>query len=110
MERAGFEVRTTAEGIRHIRTETGALLPALLTLPIERSWAGLRPMTPDGLPVLSRDPDVAGLAYATGHGRNGILLGPLSGEIACDLVIHGETRWPIASYSIGRFSSESRGE
>jgi glycine oxidase len=110
MERAGFEVRTTAEGIRHIRTETGALLPALLTLPIERSWAGLRPMTPDGLPVLSRDPDVAGLVYATGHGRNGILLGPLSGEIASDLVLHGETRWPIAPYSIDRFSSGARRE
>ncbi|MBI1723629.1 MAG: glycine oxidase ThiO [Gemmatimonadetes bacterium] len=105
MERAGFEKATTGDGIRHIRTETGALLPALLTQAIRKTWSGLRPMTPDGLPIIGRDPDVAGLIYATGHGRNGILLGPLTGEIVRDLVVQGETSWPIAPYSISRFSS-----
>lgn len=105
MEQVGFEKATTADGIRHIRTETGALLPALLTQAIRKTWSGLRPMTPDGLPIIGRDPDVAGLFYATGHGRNGILLGPLTGEIVRDLVVQGETSWPIEPYSISRFSS-----
>lgn len=105
MERAGFDKTTTAEGIRHVRTETGAVLPALLSLPILRSWAGLRPMTPDGLPIIGPDPDVQGLVYATGHGRNGILMGPLTGEIAAELVLRGETTWPIAPYGVTRFET-----
>lgn len=105
MEHAGFEKATTAEGIHHIRTETGALLPALLTYPILKTWAGLRPMSPDGRPILGFDPEVGGLVYATGHGRNGILLGPLTGEIVRDLVVQGETPWPIGPYAITRFQT-----
>jgi glycine oxidase len=104
MEQAGFDKSTTAEGIRHIRTETGALLPALLTQAIRRTWAGLRPMTPDHRPIIGRDPDVEGLYYATGHGRNGILMGPITGEIIRDLVVRGETSRPIQPYRVDRFS------
>jgi glycine oxidase len=107
MERAGFEVRTTAEGIQHIRTETGALLPALLTQAIRRTWAGLRPMTPDHHPIIGADPEVSGLFYATGHGRNGILLGPITGEIIRDLVVRGETHRDLAPYSVMRFERAS---
>lgn len=104
MERAGFDKATTAEGIRHIRTETGSLLPALLTQAIRHTWSGLRPMTPDHRPIIGRDPDVQGLFYATGHGRNGILLGPITGEIIADLVVRGETAWPLEPYAVDRFS------
>jgi len=103
MEQAGFAPETTAEGIAHIRTATGMLFPPLLTYPIVRTWAGLRPVTPDGRPIIGRDPDVAGLVYACGHGRNGILLGPLTGEIVRDLVVTGETRWDLAPYAVSRF-------
>jgi glycine oxidase len=108
MEHAGFEKATTAEGIRHIRTETGVLLPTLLTQAIRRTWAGFRPMTPDGLPILGLDPEVRGLIYATGHGRNGILLGPITGEIVRDLVVRGETAWNLEPYAIGRFTTHAR--
>jgi glycine oxidase len=103
MEHAGFEPRTTAEGIEHIRLTTGRMLPALLTWPILRTWAGLRPLTTDGLPIISTDPDCAGLVYACGHGRNGILLGPLTGEVVRDLVVRGETGHEIGAYSVMRF-------
>ena len=43
---------------------------------IAETWSGLRPGTPDGLPLVGADPEVAGLFYATGHFRNGILMGP----------------------------------
>jgi len=107
MEKAGFEPRTTAEGIEHIRTTTGRILPALLTWPIMRTWAGLRPLTSDGLPIIGMDPDVAGLVYACGHGRNGILLGPLTGDVVRDLITRGETPHDISAYRVQRFASPS---
>lgn len=105
MERVGYDKATTPEGLEHIRRETSAILPALGRTPFTRTWAGLRPMTPDGLPILGYDPNVAGLLYATGHGRNGMLLGPLTGEIVRDLVVQGETRCDISAYSIQRFGA-----
>jgi glycine oxidase len=103
MERVGFEKGTTDEGLGTIRRETSAILPALAKTPFARTWSGLRPMSPDGLPILGFDPDVDGLIYATGHGRNGMLLAPISGEIVRDLVVRGETSWDIKAYSIQRF-------
>jgi len=103
MERSGYDAVTTAEGIGHIREITGRILPPLLTWPILRTWSGLRPLTPDGRPILGPDPDVEGLIYATGHGRQGIVLGPLTGEIVRDLVA-GECRWDLEPFSVSRFA------
>ena len=105
MEWAGFEPHTTAEGIEHIRVTTGRILPALLTWPILRTWAGLRPLTSDGLPIIGPDPEVEGLIYACGHGRNGILLGPLTGEVVRDLIIRGETPHDLSAYDVQRFGT-----
>ena len=104
MERAGFDPNTTADGIASLRAAAGAIAPDLASVPPLEAWAGLRPMTPDGMPIIGRDPDLEGLVYATGHGRNGILLGPLSGEIAADLALGAETRFDAGSYGIGRFA------
>ena len=106
MERVGFDRSTTPEGLTHIRAETSRLLPALRAAPQARTWAGFRPMTPDHRPVLGMDPDVGGLVYDTGHGRNGILLGPLCGRIVRDLIVQGETRWDLAPYLVDRFAKE----
>lgn len=81
MEHTGFDCRVTDAGLATIRAGAARLLPALATAPFERSWAGLRPVTPDGRPIISPDPQVTGLWYAVGHGRNGILLAALTGEI-----------------------------
>ena len=55
--------------------------PALAGATPLRTWAGLRPGTPDGRPIIGADPDVPNLWYATGHGRNGILLAAVTGEL-----------------------------
>src|SRR5438876_374949 len=73
MERADYDSRVTNEGLAQIFRGAVRLLPALITQPVQRMWAGLRPATPDGRPILGRDPEVERLWYATGHGRNGIL-------------------------------------
>ena len=103
MEHAGFAKDTTPDGLGQIFTGTAALLPAIASQRIHRSWAGLRPVTPDGRPLIGADPEVAGLWYATGHGRKGILLGPLTGEIIRDLVLDGATGWDISSCAVTRF-------
>src|SRR5205823_91185 len=79
------------------------LLPALLSEAVQRVWAGLRPATSDGRPILGRDPDVEGLWYATGHGRNGILLAALTGEIIADLLTTGATDVDIGPLGVDRF-------
>ena len=103
MEQAGFAKDTTPGGLAQIFTGTAALLPSVAAQRIHRSWAGLRPITPDGRPLIGPDPDVGRLWYATGHGRKGILLGPLTGEIVRDLVLDGRTSWDIGACAVTRF-------
>jgi glycine oxidase len=103
MEHAGFDATTTASGIAHIRDVAEQLCPAIASAPTTRAWAGLRPVTPDGRPILGADPDVTGLWYATGHGRNGILLAGITGEIIGDLLATGQTDMDIGALSVARF-------
>ncbi len=109
MEHAGFDCRTTNEGLAQIFRGAVRLLPALMTQAVQRMWAGLRPATPDGRPVISRDPDVDRLWYATGHGRNGILLAALTGEIIADLLTTGETDMDIAPLQAQRLTAKVDG-
>ena len=101
MERVGFDSRVTAAGIAEIVAGAARLLPTL-TRPT-RTWAGLRPVTPDGRPIVGADPETRGLWYATGHGRNGILLAALTGDVIADLLTTGATDVEIAPLAITRF-------
>jgi len=103
MERAGYDSRVTNEGLAQIFRGAVRLLPALITQPVQRMWAGLRPATPDGRPILGRDPEVERLWYATGHGRNGILLAALTGDIIVELLAGGAPDIDITSLSVNRF-------
>ena len=105
MERAGYSAPVTNEGLAQIFRGAVRLLPTLLTQAVTRTWAGLRPVTPDGRPILGRDPDVAGLWYATGHGRNGILLAALTGAIIAELLTTGETEVDISALRVDRFKT-----
>lgn len=86
MEHAGFSAEVTESGIESIRQRAERLVPALQAAKILRAWAGLRPGTPDGRPIVGREPDLQGLWYATGHGRNGILFAGVTGQIIRDLM------------------------
>ena len=65
------------------------IAPALESLTVVDSWAGFRPRAKDGLPVLGPTRHVAGLFYATGHYRNGILLAPITGELIAEAILFG---------------------
>jgi glycine oxidase len=80
-EPSGFDAQHTAEGALQVRQLAAAILPSLEKAPMLSTWAGLRPMSPDGLPLIGADPDVPSVVYACGHSRNGILLAPLTGAI-----------------------------
>ena len=86
-ERVGFAKCVTAGGISTILRNALEISPAISTLPIVDTWAGLRPMSADGLPVLGRCDEIDGLFYATGHYRNGILLAPLTGELVSKAIV-----------------------
>jgi glycine oxidase len=82
----------TEEGARSIAAHAAELAPAVASLEVVDSWAGLRPRASDGLPVLGESADVRGLFHAAGFYRNGILLAPAAGEIVADLVTGRATR------------------
>jgi glycine oxidase len=87
-----YDCRVTEEGARAIAAHAAELAPAVATLEVADSWAGLRPRARDGMPVLGESADVRGLFYAAGFYRNGILLAPAAGEIIADLVTNRATR------------------
>jgi glycine oxidase len=87
MEEVGFDERTTAAGVRELLDAACALIPSVRDAEFLGARAGLRPATPDGLPIIGRSAAVPGLVYATGHFRNGVLLAPLTAMLVADLVL-----------------------
>lgn len=80
-EQTGFDARHTPEGVARIRALAAAILPSLGSASMLSTWAGLRPMTRDGLPIVGPDAHVPSVIYNCGHGRNGILLAPLTAAL-----------------------------
>ena len=102
MEDVGFRSRTTKEGVAWLRRISGTLVPALKSGPIVREWAGLRPGTPDGLPVMGSVPGWANVSLATGHFRSGVLLAPVTGMLMAEQVLQGRCG-QLEPFSISRF-------
>lgn len=105
VEAAGFDERVTALGLHDLLRPALAAAPGLGGFTVTESWAGLRPGTPDGLPVLGATP-VEGFMLATGHYRNGILLAPATARSIAD-AIEGGAGDALDPFSIGRFGTEA---
>lgn len=101
VEEAGFDKHNTVGGVEDLLAFTRGLFPGLAQARLETFWAGLRPGTPDGLPILGRIPDWPVLA-ATGHHRNGILLAPWTAREVTRLALY-EDEEEIAGFSPRRF-------
>lgn len=104
VERVGFDGTPTLEGVAGLCEAVRAMAPGLMAAPFDRAWAGLRPRLSDGLPAIGRFADIPNLYVATGHYRNGILLGPLTGELIADLVVGKEPPLSLGPFSPGRFA------
>lgn len=105
MEYAGFRPVVTASGQASIAAGVAALSSALAGVTTRRAWAGLRPMTPDGLPILGREPKLEGLWYATGHGRHGILLAGLTGLLIRQVIAGESPAEDLGAFAPERFWS-----
>jgi glycine oxidase len=103
MEHVGFDPATTSAGVQGLRAAAATLCPALGGATQTRAWAGLRPVTPDLLPIIGRDPDQPSLIYACGHSRNGVLMAPLTGDCVAALLSGDTPTVDISMFSIERF-------
>ncbi len=102
-EDAGFNKSVTLDGMERILRAVRAMVPSIASIPFREAWAGLRPATDDLLPVLGPSPTVAGVLYAAGHFRSGILLSALTGEVIADLVKGRTPAIDLAPFSPARF-------
>jgi glycine oxidase len=100
-EHAGFARETTAAGLEALAARAARLCPSLESAPRSDHWAGLRPASSDGLPFIGSTA-VAGLHVATGHFRNGIVLGPLTAAIVVALVTEAAPPVDIRPLAIDR--------
>jgi glycine oxidase len=103
VEHAGFDLTVHPAAIEGLRQAAVRLCPPLADARVVRTWAGIRPATPDMLPIIGADPDAAQLIYACGHSKNGILLAPATAVAVADLVQGLESRLDVRGFSIGRF-------
>jgi glycine oxidase len=103
MESVGFDSTTTVEGLARIRSASEEIAPALSVMPMQSSWAGLRPVTPDLLPILGPDPEAPNIIYACGHSRNGILLAPLTGDVVAAMLVGEPVLHDLSQFRPERF-------
>lgn len=101
-EQAGFDDGPSPAARRAILANALEGLPFLMNAQVVRQTACLRPVTRDGLPLLGVVPGKGGVVVATGAGRKGILLGPLMGRIAAELVVERHTSYDLSPLAPGR--------
>lgn len=104
IEDVGFRNTTSARGIAGLKRMAASLVPALRSASVAETWAGLRPGSPDGMPVIGRMPGRDNVYVATGHFRNGILLAPITGALVCEMVLSGKADRRLRPFSPERFS------
>ena len=103
VEEAGFNERTTVAGIRDLLDAASDLVPEIWQAGFTAARVGLRPATPDHMPVIGRSIKNPGVVFATGHFRNGILLAPFTAKAVADLVLENTEDPLLAAASPRRF-------
>lgn len=98
LEHVGFDCSTTQEAISALRQEACDMVPSLADLTVEHHWAGLRPGSPQGIPLISAHPGIDGLFVNAGHFRNGIASSIASCQLLRDLVAQRRSEFDPAPY------------
>jgi len=103
VEDVGFDKSVDTSTIQYLHKAAATYLPELATAAHTQSWAGLRPGTPDDLPIIGPT-ETHGVFIASGHFRNGILLAPITAQIVADLLEDRRSQLNISAFSPARFS------
>jgi len=103
-EEAGFDKRTVPETIEKLRQAAIELVPCLADARSLEAWAGLRPGTPDGLPILGGTP-TPGYFVATGHFRDGILLAPVTARVMGQVIAGERPEMDLSNSYSDRFAN-----
>ncbi len=100
---SGFNVTTTAVGIREVLDEALRVAPGLANAKLLEVRVGMRPYTKDRMPVLGEVPGVDGVLLATGHGSTGLQLGPLSGKLVAAMALEEKIQVDLSPFTVARF-------
>ncbi len=103
-EDAGFVKQNTTEGIAGLLEFAKSLVPSLAQAEVVRTWAGLRPGTPDELPMIGAVPGFVNLFLGAGHFRAGLQMSPATGTILADLMLGETPAISLDGLSVDRFS------
>ena len=104
MEFSGFNLTPRPERLEMLVTGAGKYFPEIRTAPVRSRWCHLRPMTPDGLPIIGQVPGTENAWIATGHGMLGITQGPATGRLLAEWILHGTPSIDLTATSAERFS------
>ena len=88
VEHCGFDKNTSIETKEKLVAFATNLFPALKYFPVINHWAGLRPGTKQGIPYISKHPEIKNLSINAGHFRNGLAMGPASAKLMVDLIMN----------------------
>jgi glycine oxidase len=102
VEEAGYDKRTDVYTIQRLHQAAIRMVPALAQARMLEAWAGLRPGTPDALPILGATA-TPGYFVATGHFRDGILLAPITARLMAQVITGIKTDHDISAFSPARF-------
>jgi D-amino-acid dehydrogenase len=102
---AGFDARLTAGGVHEALSEALRVAPGLANATLHEMRVGLRPASPDGLPMLGRVPGFEQVWLATGHGPSGLQLGPYSGAVVADLLLGEASAVDLGPFALERFQT-----
>ena len=102
VEEAGYDKRTDAATIQRLQQAAIRLVPALAQARMLEAWAGLRPGSPDNLPILGAT-QIPGYFVATGHFRDGILLAPVTAQVMAQMITGGQSEYDVSPFSPARF-------
>jgi glycine oxidase len=102
VEDVGFDKRTDPETIHRMQQAAIRLIPALAKARVHEAWAGLRPGTPDDMPILGST-KTPGYLVATGHFRDGILLAPVTARVMAQVIGGVRPEYDISAFSAARF-------
>jgi glycine oxidase len=102
VEDAGYDKRTDVNTIQQLFHAALELTPGLAGCKVHEDWAGLRPGTPDGLPIMG-ETSLLGYFVATGHYRDGILLAPITAQVMTGIILNKSTPHDLAAFSASRF-------